>query len=156
MKRFAKIKAKMICGAGSTSGQALVELSVGLSLLVLIVLGAVEFGQVIYTGIQVSDAAKAGVQYGAQNQGTAADSNGIELAAQADAPTLTGLQVTPSKSCACSDGSASTCLNTDCSTSHLEETLIVNTQYTVTPIIRLPGFGSSFTLKGQAIQKCGR
>jgi len=138
------------------SGQALVELSVGLSLLVLILLGAIEFGQVAYTSIEVANAAKAGVQYGAQNYSTALDSTGIQNAVSAAAPDLSGISANIGYSCVCSDGSSSTCLNTDCSGSHLEETVTVSTQYTVQPMIRMPAFASSFTLKGQASQKCGQ
>lgn len=138
------------------SGQALVELCIGLALFVLILLGAVEFGQVAYTSIEVANAAKAGVQYGAQNNSTALDTIGIQNAAAAAEPNLSGLTATTSSTCVCSDGSASTCLNTDCPTSHLEETVTVSTSYTLTPIIRMPAFASSFTLKGKASQKCGQ
>ena len=141
---------------GGERGQALVELSVALGLLVLILLGAIEFGQVAYTSIEVANAAKAGVQYGAQNYGTALDSTGIQNAVAAAAPDLSGVSTNIGYACVCSDGSASTCLNTDCSGSHLEETVTVSTQYTVQPIIRMPAFASSFTLKGQASQKCGQ
>lgn len=137
-------------------GQALIELSIGLSLLVLIVLGAVEFGQVAYTSIEVANAAKAGVQYGTQDNTTALDGTGIQNAASAAAPNLSGLTATSSNSCVCSDGTSSTCLNTDCPNSHMEDTVTVNTSYTLTPIISMPAFPSSFTLKGQASQKCGQ
>lgn len=56
-------------------------------------------------------------------------------------------------SCICSDGSASTCLRTDCPTSHIEEILSVQTQTTFDPLIHLPGLPMTFTLHGQAIQK---
>ncbi|MFP5277271.1 MAG: TadE/TadG family type IV pilus assembly protein [Acidobacteriota bacterium] len=138
------------------SGQALAELCVGLGLLVLIVLGAIEFGQVAYTSIEVANAAKAGVQYGSQDNNTAVDATGIQNAAAAAAPNLTGLSTSVLNSCICSDGTASTCLNTDCPNSHLEDTVTVSTSYTFTPIVDMPAFPSSFTLKGQASQKCGQ
>ncbi|MFP5204231.1 MAG: TadE/TadG family type IV pilus assembly protein [Acidobacteriota bacterium] len=143
-------------GAGAESGQALVELSVALSLLVLILLGAVEFGQIAYSSIEVANAAKAGVQYGAQNGYTAADSIGIQNAAQGSAPNLSGMTVTSSVACVCSDGSASTCQNTDCPNSHIEETVTVATQYALSPIIHIPQFAGSIALHGQAIQRCGQ
>jgi Flp pilus assembly protein TadG len=143
-------------GAVAESGQALVELAAALSLLVLVLLAVVEFGQVAYTSIQVSNAAKAGVQYGAQSGTTASDTPGIQTAAQSAAPSLTGMTVTPTYACICSDGTASTCQNTDCPNSHIEETVTVTTQYSLSPIIRLPGFSKPFTLNGQAIQKCGQ
>lgn len=147
---------------GSESGQALAELTVAGSLLILLLLGAIEFGQVAYSSIEVSNAAKAGVQYGAQNQGTASDTPGIQIAAAAAAPDLTitfPVAPSPNPSCQCSDGSQmnSNCLTIVCpATTHIVETLTVNTQAVVTPMIRLPGFSGPFTLNGQAIQKCGR
>lgn len=151
MTKFLKLRSKS--DVSSESGQALVELSAVGMTLVLFVLGVTHFGKVIYSAIEVSNAAKAGVQYGAQNSGTAQDTTGIQNAAQAAAPDLT-VTATSSTACVCSDGSASTCLNTDCSTSHLEESVTVNTSVTVRPTIRLPGFPSSYTLSGQAVQKC--
>lgn len=138
------------------SGQALVELSIAASLLVLICLGAVEFGQVAYTSTEVASAAKAGAQYGAQNGATASDSNGITNTATAAAPNLSGMTVSATYACVCSDGSASTCLLTDCPNSHIEESVIVNTKYALTPMIRLPGIASTFTVTGSAIQECGQ
>lgn len=147
------------------SGQAIVEVAVTLSLLVLIVLGAVQFGQIAYTSIQVANAAKAAVQYGAQNGFTAADTTGITTAATSAAPTLTGLTATPTVACVCSDGSASTCQNTDCSNSRLIETLTVTTQYTLTPVIHVPALNpvihtaaqpTTITLSGSAVQKCAQ
>lgn len=137
------------------TGQSLVELAITIPLLLLIVLGVVEFGQVAYTSIELSKAAMAGAQYGAQNGFTAADSTGIQGAASASAPNLAGLTVTSTFSCVCSDGTASTCQLTDCPNSHIEETVSVKTQYSMQPIIKLPSFASTFTLSGSASQRCG-
>jgi Flp pilus assembly protein TadG len=134
-------------------GQALVELSVAVTLLVLLLLGAVEFGSMAYQAIELSDAAMAGAQYGTQNTTTVADTNGISTAASNDAPNLTGLQTTSSYGCICSNGNASTCATTDCSGSHIEYILTVKTQASFTPTLHVPGFSSAYTLKGQAIQK---
>lgn len=140
----------------SDSGQALVELAVALSLLTLILLGAVQFGQIAFTSIAVSNAAKAGVQYGTQSGFTAADTTGISNAANASASNLTGMTVSSSNACVCADGTASTCLNTDCSNSRIIQTLTVSTQYTLTPIVHIPKLASSITLKGSAVQKCAQ
>jgi len=130
-----------------------VETALAASFLVLLFLGASQFGIMAYQDIQVDDAAMAGAQYGAQSTTTILDTNGISLAASNDAPNLTGLQTTSSYTCICSNGSASTCQSTDCSTSHIEYVLKVNTSATFTPLIQVPGFSSAYTLRGQAIQK---
>jgi Flp pilus assembly protein TadG len=148
MKLFSKL------GFASESGQALVEMSVVGSLLVLLFLGVTEFGKVVYSSIEVSNSAKAGAQYGAQNGTTATDSTGIQNAAKAAASDLSALTATSSFACVCSDGTSSTCQNSDCSNSHIEESVTVNTTVTVTPLIRLPGLPASFTVTGKAVQKC--
>ena len=71
-----------------------------------------------------------------------------------DAGDLTTLTTTSSFACVCSDGSASTCLNTDCASSHIEQILTVNTQATFDPVFHIPGLPTTYTLKGQSIQKC--
>lgn len=135
-------------------GQALVETALSVMLLLSLFLGAAEFGSSIYAAIEVSDAARAGVNYGVQSRADAVDTTGISAIAAADAPSLSGLQTTSSVSCICSDGTASSCNYTsDCSSSHVETILTVNTQATFTPSFRVPGLNMSFTLKGKAVQK---
>ena len=139
----------------STSGQSLVELAVAGPFVVFLLLGLLEFGQIAYYSIEVTNAAKAGASYGELTSANAYDQNGIKLAALAAAPDISSsnLLVTSSRSCICSDGSASTCSLGDCSTSNIEATVIVDTSATISPIIKLPGF-TSFTLSGRAIQQC--
>jgi Flp pilus assembly protein TadG len=124
-------------------------------MLLTLILGAAEFARVSYGAIEVTNAARAGVAYGSQNGGTASDSAGITWAATHDASNLPGLTVTNiSLSYICSNGTASTGLNTDCANSHIEETVTVNTQVVMDPLIHLPGLPTTYTLKGQAVQKC--
>ncbi len=145
-----------IARARNEAGQALVETAVIFPILITLLLGTVELARVVYAAIEVSNAARAGAQYGAQSGFTASDTTGIATAATSDAANLTGLSVTSSYSCVCSDGSASTCQPTDCTNSRIEQTLTVNTQVTIDPIIHLHGLPTTYTLKGQAIQACAQ
>jgi Flp pilus assembly protein TadG len=140
------------------SGQALVEAALVIPLLALILVGVAEVAHVAYALIEVSNAAKAGVQYGAQNGGTAQDQTGIANAAANDAYNLdqTNFLATSSYSCICSDGTASTCTQGDCSSSHIVETVEVDTTYTIHPLFNYPGISNTYTLHGQAKQKCGQ
>lgn len=138
---------------GDERGGALIELAITVPILVLLLVGAAEFARVEYAGIEVSNAAMAGVQYGGQDATTAADTTGIQTAASNDAPDITLGTTNVSSSCICSDGSASTCLPTDCSGSNIETILTVQTQASFDPLIHLPGIPSTFTLHGQAVQK---
>jgi Flp pilus assembly protein TadG len=135
------------------------------SILLLMSLGVVEFGKLVYWSIEISNAAKAGAQYGAQTSATANEVTpiGIPNAAAAAAPDLSILSsftTTSSLSCVCtttgaySSYSASTgCSAVTCSGT-VNDAVTVNTSVTVTPPYRLTGFGTSYTLTGSATQEC--
>jgi Flp pilus assembly protein TadG len=131
----------------------LVETALSFFILILFLAGAAELARVTRVSISVANAAKAGAQYGSQNGFTAQDSSGIQAAAAAESPNVT-LTTTPSYSCACSDGTASTCLSTDCTNAHIEETVTVISSTTVTPTLKFPGMQSSWTISSTAVQRC--
>ena len=135
------------------------------SFLILLCLGVVEFGKLIYWSIEVANAAKAGAQYAAQTSTTAVDptGTGIQNAAAAAATDLTGLTASHTLWCACTitgsyssptiSGSVVDCTGTTCSGPvHLAVT--VTTSATVTPPYKLSMFSSSYTLHGSATQEC--
>lgn len=146
---------------GGDDGQALVEISLTLPLLLLMLLGAVELARVTYAAIEVSNAAKAGAQYGSQGGAYSTDVPGIQTAAQNEALWLYNLNTsnfntTASLSFICSDGTASDGSNVSCSSSQIEQILTVQTVVTYDPLIYFPGQSSgshTFTLIGNAEQK---
>lgn len=138
---------------GDAHGGALVETALAMPLLLLLLLGAAEFGMASYAAIEVENAAMAGVQYGAQNPGLSNDTTGIQTAAANDAGNITLGTTTVSHTCICSNGTASSCQPTDCPGSQPETILTVQTQTTFKPGFKVPGFPTSFTIYGQAVQK---
>lgn len=144
---------RLVRRIGDGRGQALIETALVVPILVTLLIGAADLARVARASIAVTNAAKAGAQYGSENGFTAQDATGIATAASNEASNLS-LTTTSSYSCVCSDGSASTCLNTDCTTSHMEETLTVKTQASVTPLVHLPLLPSTWNVQGQAIQRC--
>jgi Flp pilus assembly protein TadG len=155
-----KLKGLAFCkmSPGGEDGQSLVETAFLVPLLIVVLLGAVEFGRVAYEAIEVSNAAKAAVQYGAQNRTTAIDSTGMKTAAANDAPNVSGLVTNVSTACTCANTqyTPSSCSdNTTCSSNGTvnEITLTVTTSATFTPIIHCPGLPNSITLHGQAVQR---
>lgn len=142
-------------GSGE-AGQALVETALTVSLFLVLLIGAAEFARLAFAAIEVANAAEAGAAYGAQNGSTANDTTGIQTAAKNDASNLTSMTATASTSFICSDGMASTGLNTDCPNSHIEEIITVNTQATVNPLLYVPGLPKTYRVRGKAIQKCGQ
>lgn len=87
----------------SSEGSSLVELALILPMLFLMLGGIVEFGWMIYVGIEVSNAAQAGAVYGTLNP---TDVTGISTAAKNGSSKLTGVSTSVSYGCECSDGSS--------------------------------------------------
>jgi len=135
------------------SGAALIETALALPMLALLLFGAAEFGLVDYEAIEVSNAAKAGVQYGAQDTTRATDTSGIRRAAAQDAPNIVLGSTTSWTTTICSDGTTPAVLSPRCSGgATLEMLLTVKTQATFNPVIYVPGVTPSFNLTGQASQ----
>ncbi len=63
------------------NGSAIVELALCVPVLILIVLGTGDFARVFYTSIALSDAARAGAQYGAHSVTQSGNTSGMQTAA---------------------------------------------------------------------------
>lgn len=144
--------------AGREDGGALVELALLVPMFALMLVGAAEFGRLAYADIEVSNAARAGVAYGAQNHATASDTQGMQTAATQDAPDVTSITATASTFCSCSDGTTITCVTSSLcvSPAHVIEYVQVNTSAPVDTGFHYPVFPTSYTLKGQAIMRVER
>src|SRR3954469_8899862 len=66
-------------------GSAMIELALVAPILTMLVIGVAEFGRFSYMSIEIASAARAGVQYGAQNHITASNTTAMQNAATADA-----------------------------------------------------------------------
>lgn len=133
------------------SGQALVELALSMPLLVVILLGAAEFGRLAYAAIQVANAAKAGVQYAAHSRANAVNLTSIRSAATTEASDVTLATPGVTYTCLCSNGTS--CSAGTCSTGNVEQVVTVTTQATFDPLIHVPGLPTSYTIHGSASQK---
>lgn len=151
-------------GKRGESGQAFVELFLAMTfILVPLLIGAGEFARAAYAYIEVSNAARAAVQYGAQNHATATDTTGdagdtagILTAARNDYafdPSELTLNPAPTTACNCSDtGTSVSCTGpNDCA--HLEVTLTVHLQANFDPGFYEPFLPNSFTVTSTAVQK---
>jgi Flp pilus assembly protein TadG len=137
---------------GNKSGVAIIEFTIILPLLVLFLIPMIDFGRVAYFAIEVSSAARAGAQFGAQSATTAQDSSGMQTAATNDALEVPGWQTpTATSFCQCS-GSTVDC-SSSCSGSSLITYVQVNTRATVSNLLPFPGLPASFNLSGQAIMR---
>jgi Flp pilus assembly protein TadG len=143
-------------------GHSFIELAIILPVFALMLLGAIEIGRMAYLGIAVHSAARAGVQYGAQNASTAINSTGMVAKANADASNITearwwgssaAFTATASYFCQCADGSSSTCAAASCSGSQRYTFVQVDTAALYTPFFQYPGLPPSQTLRGHAIMR---
>jgi len=134
-------------------GQAIAELACIAPLVLLILVGLIEAGRFANFSIMVANAARAGVQYGAQNLVTAADTTGMQSAAAADAQNVSGLSTTASYFCKCADGSASSCLPSDCPTNHRITYVQVNATGTFSSLLHLASMRPSVTVASSATMR---
>lgn len=147
----------MLRASRAQAGSALIEFVIALPLLMLLLLGVVEIGRYAYFAIQVGNAARAGVQYGAQNGVTALDTAGMISAAKADGNnSIAALNVTPSSSCQCWDGSSGTpvpCSGSCPAGSHLVEYVQVTVSGTVNPLFHYPMLPSTLNVSNTATMR---
>lgn len=125
---------------------SLVELAVTLPLLLILLVGAIDFGHGFYLALEVSSAAQAAALFGVQNP---TDTTGMTSLAQLNAQDVAGLHVTTVSGCECSDGTSAT---TDCTSLFFCSANIVRyVEVTVTgtyvPILSFPGVNTNIALR---------
>lgn len=141
------------------SGQALIETAVSLTMLIVMLLGAAEIGRIAWATIQVTNAAKAAVQYGDIDQTYSMDTGGIKNAAADAEPSIPNLYNNTSviNTCVCLDGTAclpaSSTVSNVCPASRALNTLHVTSTAIFDPVIHLPGLPTTYTLQGSAVQQ---
>ncbi len=139
-------------------GQSYVEFAFALPILAFILIIVVTLGRLFYTYIGVINAARAGAQYGSNSVITAADTTGMEIAAQKDGANVAGLTVTASQ-CTCGTAdppslpACSTISSSYCTDDPQGNYVIVNTQAPFSIVLKFPGVPSSITLTGQAVMQ---
>jgi Flp pilus assembly protein TadG len=160
MKQFSSILRRMsrkVFG-DDESGQALVETSLTMPILLVMLVGAVELGRTAYTAIEVANSAKAAAQYAAQNPGTSSDTTTMQTLAVNEAKdygiTL-NTPITVTSACACASAGVKTAnsCTSSCTTGYLVKTLTISTSADFHSIFHLPGIGPNFTVYGRAVQE---
>lgn len=138
-------------------GASLIELAITLPLLLLLLMGAVDFGRAFYLALEIAGAAQAGAEYGSENP---TDTAGMKTAAQDDAPNVPSLTVTtPTYGCECSDGtgfSASCSSQPTSCTYNVVYLVTVTVSTTYTPLVPWPYVPSSLTLTNTSKMRSGK
>ncbi|MGH7906567.1 MAG: TadE/TadG family type IV pilus assembly protein [Candidatus Binataceae bacterium] len=141
-----------------SAGQSTIELAVIIPMLLGLMAGAFEMGRLMYLDMAVNSAARAGVQYGAQSSGTAADLAGMVQAAKDGAQDVSGswwggssnFTAKAADFCQCADGTASDCEPGDCSGQKQFTFVKVDTSAQFNALTKFPGIPSSITVQGSA------
>jgi len=144
----------------SQAGAAFVELVVTLPVLVALLIGTADFARVFYTSIELTNAARAGAQFGAKNLGASANISGMQGAATSSV-NITGVTATAAQVCQCAlpDGSfpdTITCTATPppCPSPRFRViTVSVTATATYSMIARYPGIPRTLTINRTSVMR---
>ena len=136
----------------SRAGSAFIELGLFIPVLLLILMGSVDFARVFYASITLVNAAEAGALYGSGSVSASSNITGMQTAATTDGKDLTGISATATQYCSCGSGTAVTCPATGCVSPNTARYYVkVQTSYTFTPLAPIPGLPSSVPMTREAI-----
>lgn len=153
MVRSARSAAPATPSRRGERGAALVELAIALPLLAVILVGTIDFGRAFRTAMIVTNAARAGAQYGSQSLTNTGDTAGMVNAAT-DVLTSNGLNTGPAPTavrlcqCATDAGafSAVACNSACGGGQHMVVSVTVTAVRTFSMISPFPGLPSSVTI----------
>lgn len=143
------VRQRLLCWLKRDDGSGILETAILLPVLILMLIGAVDFGRAFYLAIEVGSAAHAGALYGSQYP---TDTAGMKTAATLDAADVSGLTPTATYGCECADGSGAvaSCTTAPSCTYNVVYYVQVNTTATYTSILNYPGIPASWTFSGMS------
>jgi Flp pilus assembly protein TadG len=129
-------------------GSSLVECAVVLPVLLLLMVGSIDFGRAYFISIQVASAAQAGAAYGVQSF---TDTAGMITAAKLNAPSVPSMTTVATFGCECHDGSSSSALCTSNPTcpQNVLNYADVTTTAVYTPMLPYPGIPAAINLRSE-------
>jgi Flp pilus assembly protein TadG len=125
----------------SEKGSAFVELALFTPVLLLMLVGALDFARVYHADITLSNAAEVGALYGSRSVSASSDTAGMQTAATNDGKDLTSMTAVATNYCACgASGAAQTCPATSCTGVNPAHRYVrVRTTYTFNTLFPIPG-----------------
>jgi Flp pilus assembly protein TadG len=133
-------------------GTSFIETAILVPMLLLVCCGVMDFARVVYAGIEIASAARAGVQYGALSPGNSGDTAGMVQAALNDAADLGSSNVTATARNFCGCNSSTTevaCSSTTCTVTP-SGYVSVTASYTFNTTLNWPGVPQSVVLSRTA------
>ena len=134
----------------SRSGGAALELAVVMPVLILIAIGVMDYGRVFFTSVAVSNAARAGAEWGAQGNAEAMQQANIENFAKLDGAEASPITVTSQTICRC--GATTVGCTSTCSGGYGAPRVFVEVtaSKSVTLLLPYPGLPSSISISRTA------
>jgi Flp pilus assembly protein TadG len=137
----------------SESGTSLIELALVLPVLAFLLLGLIEVGRYAYYAIVAANAARAGVQYGAQGPQQAYDTTGMQSAAIQDAMGLSSLTAKAWELCSQSGSTPAQCATGTAPAPGNVYYVKVQVTGTFKSLIGYPGIPTNIPVSGSAIMR---
>lgn len=138
----------------SETGTSMVEFAIIAPVFIFLLIGLIEVGRYAYFGILAANAARAGVQYGAQNTTTAAQTTAIQNAALQDGQNLSTWLITPTVLCSVNGATptAAACSGAGVPVNTIYYVQVVVTG-TFTSLLNYPGIPHSSLISGSAVMR---
>ncbi|MGA8144035.1 MAG: TadE family protein [Candidatus Acidiferrales bacterium] len=139
-----------------SDGQSLLEFALLTPIILVLLVGVIEVGRFAYLSILTANAARAGVQYGAQSLTAASDGPGMAAAALNDAQNIPGMTVPVTRhfcSCASSSTAELPCPAICGLGDHALVYVQVQTNGTFTALFHYPGLPATFPVNGNAVMR---
>lgn len=136
----------------SEAGTSMIEFALIAPVLLFLVIGLIDVGRYTFDAILAANAARAGVQYGAQSPSTAEDTNGISTAALNDAQNLSDFSAHPSCLYSVSGGALQTCtaVTPTAGTTYYVKVTVTGT---FKSLFNYPGIPNNVPVTGSAIMR---
>jgi Flp pilus assembly protein TadG len=132
------------------------ELALIMTVLSVVVLGAIDFGRIAYMAMALTNAARQGAMVGSQTAATSTQFSTMQLAAQSSASADIGtISAVATRSCECNVGGTLTVMGTCTSAcaGAVQIRVTVTTSKTFNTITRFPGLNNSVSLTRRAIMR---
>ena len=139
----------------SEKGSSFVELAVFIPVLLLMLVGGVDFARVFNASVTLANAAEVGAIYGTRSIAASSNTSGMQTAATNDAKDLPTMTATATSYCSCgATGTVQTCPASGCNSSNPAHQYVkVQTTYTFSTAFPIPGIPSSVPMTRTAIMR---
>lgn len=129
-----------------------VELALLTPVLMLMLVGAIDFGGAVNERMKLTSAARAGVQFASQSPANADDTAGILQAVQnAGGLDTASITISTTQFCACGDGSAAACGDTCAGGGAAGAYVSITVVEQYSTIFPYPGLGNPIALEGESV-----